>query len=127
MALLLNNSMLSYLRRQVSHNLKASTLIETLVATVIIVLIFGIASLTLNSIFKNTIQGNTQAIDNHLNKVLYLYQHQKIANDFTEDFYNWEVNLTTQIENNIEFAVLKATNNKTGKEIIKKSINAVGE
>ena len=50
---------------------KASSLVEVIVATVIIVIIFAIVTLTLNNIIKNTYRAKTDDINNHLNKIVY--------------------------------------------------------
>ena len=61
-----------------NYRIKGSTLMETLVATVLIVLIFILASMILNNLFSNTIKNNNQAIDNHLNELKYLQQHEQL-------------------------------------------------
>ncbi len=51
----------------VLKKIKAFTLMETLVATVLIVIVFMISSMLLNNLFYNSIKDNTIAIDAHLN------------------------------------------------------------
>ena len=53
--------------------IKASTLMETLVASVLIVVVFMISSMILNNLFSNTIKSNTRAIEAHINELQYLY------------------------------------------------------
>jgi ribosomal protein L30/L7E len=77
----------------VLKKVKGSTLIETLVASVIIVIVFTIASLTLSNIFRSTIVGNTDAIENKLNKVAYLYKSNKISTSYNEQFQDWEIKI----------------------------------
>lgn len=118
-----NRINLSCLWKQASVKLKASTLIETLVASVIIVIIFSIASLTLNTIFKNSIHGNTEAIETHINKLMYLYQHHKIDSKYHEDFNNWEIDFSQRIDQSMTYILIEATNIKTNKKITKKMID----
>ena len=66
---------------------------ETLVATVLIVLIFMLASMILNNLFSNTIKNNTQAIDNHLNELQYLHQNEQLQLPYTEVFQNWNISI----------------------------------
>jgi len=110
----------------ITKKLKGSTLVETLVASVIIIVIFSITSLTLNTVFINTINANTSVIDVHMNKLNYLYHHQKIDTKYQENFKNWEIKFLKQIENRISFTSLEAVNTKTKKTISKK-INALAQ
>lgn len=73
--------------------LKGSTLVESLVASVIIVIVFTIASLTLNNVFRSSIKSNTDGIQNRLNKLEYLYHNDKIRNPYQETFNNWNIQL----------------------------------
>ncbi len=107
MAVLLKD--LSFLRRQESSKLKASTLIEVLVASVLIIIVFTIASLTLNNVFRSTIKNNTHAIDTHINKLIYLYQHDKIGAEYQKNFKDWSISFSKQIENNTILIVATET------------------
>jgi hypothetical protein len=105
------------------RKLKASTLIEVLVASVLIIIVFTIASLTLNNVFKSTIKSNTHSIDTHLNKLLYLYQYDKISIKHQEDFKDWSVTFSQQVENNVKFIVIEAIQTNTKKTISKRVID----
>lgn len=111
------------LLKQINRKLKASTLIEVLVASVLIVIVFTIASLTLNNVFKSTIKSNTHSIDTHLNKLLYLYQHDKINIKHQEDFKDWGITFSQQTENNIKFIVVEAVQINTEKTVSKRIID----
>jgi len=106
-----------------SRKLKASTLIEVLVASVLIIIVFTIASLTLNNVFKSTITSNTHAIDTHINKLIYLNQHDKIGVKHQEDYKDWSISFSQQNNNNISFVIIEAVQTGTKKKIIKKMIN----
>lgn len=71
-----------------------SSIVETLVASVIIVLIFSIASLTLNNIFRTNILSDTLGIENHSNKLIYLYKNQRISTPFYDNYKGWELSLS---------------------------------
>ena len=109
--------------RQESRKLRASTLIEVLVASVLIIVVFTIASLTLNNVFKSTITSNTHIIDSHINKLIYLYQHDKIGEKYQEDFKDWNISFSQQNNNNISFVIVEAVQTGTKKRITKKIIN----
>ncbi|RDY60785.1 hypothetical protein [Flagellimonas nanhaiensis] len=77
----------------VLKKVKASTLMETMVATVLIVVLFMMASLVLNSLFGAQVKNNTQPLKNHLRKLEYLYNHKKLNFPFYEEWEGWEINL----------------------------------
>ena len=103
--------------------LKASTIIETLVASVIIVIIFTIASLTLNNISQGLVKKDTSAIDNHLTRLMYLHKNNKIEIPYQEDIEEWEINIRSELINNISYFIVDATNNQTKKKIQKTYID----
>lgn len=103
--------------------IKASSLVEVIVATVIIVIIFGIATLTLNNIIKNNYRSNTHNINNHLNKIIYLYQNNKITIPFQDTFNQWEIETSKTTQNNLEYIVFTASHQKTNKIVSKKTVN----
>jgi len=109
--------------RQEPRKLRASTLIEVLVASVLIIVVFTIASLTLNNVFKSTITSNTHAIDTHVNKLIYLYQHNQIGEKYQEDYKNWSISFSQQNNNNVLFVIVEAVQTGTKKKITKKMIN----
>ena len=118
---------LLFIRGQGIIKIKASTLVETLVASVIIITVFSMASLTLNAIFKNSVHSNTRTIDAHLNKLMYLNQHGKLEMNYQDNFNEWEIIVSKQSAINMEYTVFAATHNKTQKKVIKKIINATAE
>lgn len=66
---------------------------ETLVATVIIVLIFMISSFLLNSLFNNTIKHDTNAIQAHLSELMYLSEHDQIKIPYDDEFNDWIISV----------------------------------
>ncbi|WP_117885637.1 type IV pilus modification PilV family protein [Aureibaculum luteum] len=122
------------LKRRIHKKLKASTLVEVLVASVIIILIFAIASMTLNNVFQSSIQGNTHRIDTHLNKLKYLYEHDKISNDYQDSFKDYDITFSKLVENDQAYVLIEAVQ-KTESEsddfkkkiIIKKVLDATSE
>lgn len=94
----------------VLKKIKASTLMETLVATVLLVVIFMLASMVLNNLFSNTIKGNTRDIEVYLTELEYLYRNDKIALPYDTDFGLWTISIEkVQDLNNIKLQ-LEAVN-----------------
>ena len=103
--------------------LKASSLVETLVATVIIVLMFAVASLTLNNVFRNTIKNNTDVIANELNYLVYQYNNQQIAVPYANEFEDWEISIQKTKERNEKYILFEAIHKKHEKIVLKKIID----
>lgn len=97
-----------------NKRIQASTLVETLVGTVIIVVIFAIAMMTLNNLFKNVMKNNTLKIDNHLFKLQYLHQNNKLNLPYQEEFENWEIEIKRK-KTKKEQIELRATHRLTNK------------
>lgn len=106
----------------VLKKLKASTLMETLVATVLIVMVFVITSMILNNIFSSSIKNNTQAIDAYLNELQYLQMHDNIELPFREDYMHWDVSIEKHLNNKFQLIEIEAIHKQTNKTITKTSI-----
>ncbi len=71
--------------------IKASTLMETLVATVLIVIIFIMASLVLNNVFSTAINNDTNHLEARITEIEYLVIQKQINIPYTEEFEKWTV------------------------------------
>ena len=89
--------------KMLRKKIQASSLIETLVATVIIIIVFGIASLTLNNLVQNSAKQQRLGIDNELNRLEYLFQHQKIDQKYQGAFENWTIHIEESPTNSANF------------------------
>ncbi|WP_420603213.1 hypothetical protein [Flagellimonas sp.] len=76
--------------------IKASTLMETMVATVLIVVIFMLSSLILNNLFAAQVRGNLQPLKTHLDKVEYLYSNGKLTAPYYEEWNDWTISVENQ-------------------------------
>ena len=88
---------------------------ETLIATVLIMVIFVVASLILNNLFSNSIKNNTRAIIAKLNEIEYLYINGKIELPFYDDYESWIISVESI--SNSKMITIKAVNNSTDKRI----------
>lgn len=73
--------------------IKASTLMETMVATVLIVIIFMVSSLILNNIFLVSAKGKTQALKNRIRMVEYQVLNEQRKLPYIEEFKHWEIDV----------------------------------
>lgn len=103
----------------VLRKLKASTLMETLVATVLIVVVFMVASMILNNLFLNTMRNNTTEIDAHMHELEYLYVNQKFTLPHQEEFGVWKISVTSYKEGETTMIEFEAKNSDTNKTISK--------
>jgi len=129
MALLIKylHKWMSFLRKQQSRKVNAATLIESIVASVIIIIIFTIASLTLNNVFESTVKNNTSRVQHRMNELSYLYLNQKITYPYREDFENWSIQLTKKTTNQQPYMLLEVTHTETKKSIIQKLAYVTGK
>lgn len=97
----------------------ASTLMETLVASVLIVLVFMITSMILNNMFSNSIKNNTRDMDAHLNELEYLYKREKLTVPYQDDYKDWQITIEAITENGTHSVRFEALNSSTNKNITK--------
>ena len=86
---------------------------ETMVASVIIVIVFLIASLSLNNIFRGAINSDDSALRNRILELTYFVQYEKIKVPFYEDTPLWDI----VIENREGGKMMEVVNKKNGKEV----------
>lgn len=100
----------------VLKKIKSATLIESLVATVIILVVFLMASMVLNNLFSNVIKSNTVDIENYCNELEYLYINQKIKPPYQDVYLNWDIKIFEQQHQiNEKQVVIEATNSEFNK------------
>ncbi len=103
----------------VLKKIKASTLVESLVASVIIVVVFTIASLTLNNVFGNAIRSNTSRVEHRMHTIHYLFISEKITMPYKESFENWTIHLHKTKELGNDLITIEASQGGSKKKIIK--------
>lgn len=92
---------------------------ETLVATVLLVVVFMMASLILNNLFSNTIKGNTNAIVNYLNELEYQYKSGTLETPFYDAYKTWDISAQSSKQGNQKIILLEAINTDTKQTVIK--------
>lgn len=110
------------LKNRVTKKIKASSLTEVIVATTILMLIFSIALLTLNTIMTASIKNNTQKIEVAIQKLIYQYQsHQlKVPTKIIEG--DWTLSVQKNTQNEIDFIEFEAIHTNSKKTILKKRL-----
>ncbi|WP_232735099.1 type II secretion system protein J [Olleya sp. Bg11-27] len=109
-------SLLTHLN--INYRTKGSTLMETLVATVLIVIVFIMASMVLNTMFSSSIKNNTRAIETQLSQLQYLKLSDKLELPYQESLGDWIINVEQYLENNVIVTAFEASNIQTNKIIV---------
>lgn len=102
---------------------KGSSLIETLIATIIIMIVFGIAMMSVTNILENTVKNSASKIDTELNKLTYRYHHGLIKVPDVIQSGQWSVELKKVKEGALDYVLFQATH-KTNKKVRSKKILA---
>ncbi|TXG34841.1 hypothetical protein [Seonamhaeicola maritimus] len=100
----------------VLKKIKASTLMETLVASVLIVIVFMMASMVLNNMFSNTVKNDISDIETYINELEYLYKNEKLVLPYYGAFESWHITIqafTGNDEDLIIFEAVKGHTNQT--------------
>jgi hypothetical protein len=104
----------------VLKKIKSATLVESLVATVLIVIIFVVSSLIINNLLLNGFNNNTTEVENRLYELEYECQNNKLILPYQEHFKNWKIIIEKKTNNIIEF---KAQKEQSLKVIVKTRID----
>ncbi|MEO1486505.1 MAG: hypothetical protein AAFU57_12205 [Bacteroidota bacterium] len=97
----------------VLRKIKASTLMETLVASVLIVIIFMVSSLVLNSVFQSHMDDGTESVRQELLWLEYQYENQQLPLPYLEKQKDWTLTVSqTNPEEPIFQAVKERGENK---------------
>ena len=107
----------------VLKKIKASTLMETLIATVLVAVTFLLASMIMNTIVSNAVASNTMDIDTHLMELQYLQQHQKLEIPYAERFQNWSITVE-RLEVQKDIIIVFEATHLDRHQILRKTNNA---
>lgn len=104
------------------YKLKGSSLTEVIVATVIVVLILGIAMATINNTLFSSVKDKGHFIENELNQLIYEYKNRAIKLPYHNEVKDWLIQTIEVKEKNGSSIIFKASNKKSNKSIIKKVV-----
>lgn len=75
----------------VLKKIRGATIIDTLIALVILVIVFVIAGFTINNTFKGMVKKDDFLYQNRLREVSYFLDHNLIEIPFYEETNQWEI------------------------------------
>lgn len=104
------------------RKVRSETLIETIVASVLVVIIFMIASLVLNNLVLNTFSQNLHPIETRLNELEYELQNDLIKIPYEENYKGWDIVIQIQKTESKENLLILATNHQNAKEVTRERI-----
>jgi hypothetical protein len=93
------------------RKLKSATLVEALVATVLIVVIFMVAS-TMNNLVLNTYSKKEFIVNYRLNVLEYELQNHKRQVPYSEEYQDWKIVINSKVLNGIDTYEIMAVNAK---------------
>ena len=96
---------------------------ETLVATVLIVVLFMLASRLLNTLFSNSIRQDNTAIRYELLHLQYLYENDKLEVPYTMEKGSWRIKVEEVVWKSTTKTVFSARHPQSGKELVFSRIN----
>ncbi|WP_409557563.1 hypothetical protein [Allomuricauda sp. SCSIO 65647] len=102
------------------RKVRASTLMETLVATVLIVVVFMTASMVLNNLFANSIQLNDNKIRQELLRLQYQHQNEQLQVPYYAEFGPWQIEVSEIDWQSTTQTVFEASYQSGNKEIVLK-------
>lgn len=100
----------------VLKKIRASTLMETLVATVLIVVVFMMASLILNNTFSGYIKNNKHQLNNYIYELEYLYVSNKINLPYNSEYKEWSISIYN-LDNTSKKIIISAIHKETRKQV----------
>lgn len=90
---------------------------ETLVATVLLIVIFMVSSLTVNHLFGSTATYDTRSAATYLHELEYRYRNGMLPLPYAEAYHDWNINIYSHIQHNTVCVTLEATHTQTRKTI----------
>ena len=96
---------------------KSSTLVEAIVATILIVVVFIIASLSLNNLLLNTFSNNIHPVETRLNELEYRMANNHISIPYAESVESWNISIDRSESELGVILIYSAVNTVSNKEV----------
>ena len=91
-------------------------------ASILVVIIFMIASLVLNNLVLNAFSKNTHPVENRLSELEYELQNGLIELPYEENYKGWDIMISSEKKDSQKELLMVATNEKITKEISRERI-----
>lgn len=90
---------------------------ETMVATVLLVIVFMVASLIMNSLLAAQSKNDITALDQQLKKMEYRYLNQRLPLPHIETWKDWEIIVSEQDKDGLRFIDISAKQDSLKKQV----------
>lgn len=90
---------------------------ETLVSTILIIVIFTVSSLILNNMFLSAAKNNTKPIMSELYELEYLYLSGKLDLPYQDDYKEWDISVSLEKQEDLSVVRFSASNASTDKTV----------
>ena len=103
------------LKKRIQPTFRASSLTEVIVATTILLVVFGIALISLHNIMMSSIKKDTTALETRIEKLIYQYKNKQLTVPISyteEDFLIRVVNNTHNKMKYLDFSVTQVITKK---------------
>ena len=90
---------------------------ETLVATVLIVVVFMMASMTLNALFATTVKNNDEGVRQELFFLQYQYGHGKLSVPYYDEWDEWDIKVEERVWQGTDQVIFSAVNTSNDREL----------
>ncbi|WP_373518424.1 hypothetical protein [Pricia sp.] len=97
---------------------RASTLMETLVATVLIVIVFMISSMLLNNLFSSSIKGRTHPVRERIHELRYRYGNGGLHLPYFDEMDGWEISVENGKSTGVPVVTFRAEKKGVDKSIV---------
>ena len=104
------------------RKIRSATLIESLVATVLILIVFVVASLVLNNLIFNSFSRNTHGVETRLEELHYMTRQGQIKLPYREEYKQWRIAIQREEINNQIWLQSAAQHSGNGKKIYKNEL-----
>ncbi|SNR15450.1 hypothetical protein [Tenacibaculum jejuense] len=106
----------------VLKKIRASSLNEVLVATIIIILVFGIAMAILTNLMRGLAMKETHEQHTVLNELVYQYENDKVKVPYNSSDGKFSYAVFLENENGMNWLNFEITSKRTNKVVVKKII-----
>ncbi len=99
----------------VLKKIRAATLVETIIASGIVLIVFTIGSLSLNNVFQSVVKHNEGPFQNRVKELTYLAKNKTLELPFYEDTSTWDITIEkseTKIQLEAHYKPTKETTTK---------------
>ncbi|MEM1338486.1 MAG: hypothetical protein AAGF96_12075 [Bacteroidota bacterium] len=108
----------------VLKKIKGATLMETLVATVLIVVLFMLASQLMNTLFATTIRQDDSQLRQEVLRLQYRYENHRLEVPYATEKAGWEISVEKSVWASKSQIIISARHTATGKELL---VNRIDE